>query len=263
MIPTEQTYGELQQAFTHFNQELFEGKIPQCLLTLQREKMTCGYFSSERFVHRDGKTKTDEIALNPAYFAVVAPLEIMQTIVHEMVHAWQYHFGEPSRRGYHNQEWADKMESIGLMPSHTGAPGGKRTGEKMSDYPILGGPFMKAYDALMKHKFQISWLDRFPPEPTALNKGSRPRPNPIEKLKDLGVMEGPAMTNEQVHDLFGDPTHLEPVNKSNRVKQRCPSCGAQAWGKPGLLLLCGEDDCGGQAFEVAITASLYLQDDEG
>jgi len=33
------------------------------------------------------------------------------------------------------------MESIGLMPSDTGEPGGKRTGQRMSDYPIEGGAF--------------------------------------------------------------------------------------------------------------------------
>ena len=41
----------------------------------------------------------------------------------------------------------------------------------------------------------------------------------------------------------------EPVNKSNRVKYRCPCCSAQVWGKPNLLLKCGQPDCGGADFE--------------
>lgn len=45
-----------------------------------------------------------------------------------------------------NEEWADKMEGIGLMPSSTGKPGGSRTGEKMADYAIEGGLFMQATD---------------------------------------------------------------------------------------------------------------------
>ena len=40
--------------------------------------------------------------------------ESMGTLVHEMVHFWQQEFGTPSRRGYHNREWADKMEALGL-----------------------------------------------------------------------------------------------------------------------------------------------------
>ena len=40
-----------------------------------------------------------------------------------MTHLEQAHFGKPSRNGYHNKEWADLMERVGLMPSDTGAPG--------------------------------------------------------------------------------------------------------------------------------------------
>ena len=73
-----------------------------------------------------------------------------------MAHAWQQHFGNPGRRGYHNEEWADKMESIGLMPSSTGKLGGSRTGEKMADYAIKGGLFMQATDKLLAAGCQAS-----------------------------------------------------------------------------------------------------------
>lgn len=33
------------------------------------------------------------------------------------------------------------MKCVILMPSDTGRPGGKRTGQKMSDYPIENGAF--------------------------------------------------------------------------------------------------------------------------
>jgi len=95
---------------------------------------------------------------HPSYFAVVPLLEVLQTLVHEMVHAWQFHFGKPGRRGYHNKEWADKMEAIGLMPSSTGKPGGARTGEKMADYAIPGGLFMQATDKLLTQDFKISGI---------------------------------------------------------------------------------------------------------
>lgn len=64
--PTTQNYAELQRAYDHFNLVLFEGKLPACLITLQREKRTCGYFSHQRFADLDGHT-TDEIAF--AYFS--------------------------------------------------------------------------------------------------------------------------------------------------------------------------------------------------
>ena len=239
LSPTPQAYAELQRAFDHFNATLFDGALPQCLITLQREKSTYGYFSSKRFVHRDGVTHTDEIAINPSYFAVVPAQEVMQTIVHEMVHAWQSHFGTVGRRGYHNTQWAAKMEEIGLMPSNTGEPGGAKTGEKMGDYTIPGGPFDTACAQLLgTPDFALSWLDRFPPRPPSEGVG---------RIKD--GPRAPMLLAPSLVDAIEIPT--EQQNKSNRIKFRCPSCGAQAWGKPSLLLLCGADDCDGAPFEPA------------
>lgn len=246
ITPTLDIYSELQKAFDHYNARLFAGQIPHCLITMQREKRTYGYFSSNRFVHRADKTTTDEIALNPSYFGVVPLLEILQTLVHEMAHAWQFHFGDPGRRTYHNKEWADKMESIGLMPSSTGKPGGARTGEKMADYPIEGGLFMQATDELLEQGFKVSWLDRFPPisplaaSPLAASDfiADNTQDDPSRPVDELST----------VASLFIQPMQ---GNRSNRTKYRCPECLAQIWGKPNLKVLCGGDGCGGVAFEVA------------
>ena len=56
MQPTQETYSELQQAFDFFNENLFQGSLPLCLLTLQRQKNTFGYFALQRFV-RDPTAK--------------------------------------------------------------------------------------------------------------------------------------------------------------------------------------------------------------
>lgn len=53
--------------------------------------------------------------------------EALQALTYEMVHLYQHHFGDPGRGRYLNKEWGNKMESIGLMPSSTGRPGGRRT----------------------------------------------------------------------------------------------------------------------------------------
>src|SRR5262245_50122233 len=53
-----------------------------------------------------------------------------------MVHCWQEHFGKPGRARYHNHEWADKMEALGLMPSDTGEENGKRVGQRVRHYVI-------------------------------------------------------------------------------------------------------------------------------
>ena len=45
---TERAYNELQQAFDFYNQRLFNGELPDCLITFQRGKNTMGYFSFRR-----------------------------------------------------------------------------------------------------------------------------------------------------------------------------------------------------------------------
>lgn len=238
MQPTSTAYAELQQAYDHFNAVLFGRQLPDCLITLQREKRTFGYFSSKRFVHVDGQ-QTDEIAMNPSYFGVRSVRVTLSTLVHEMVHAWQYHFGKPGRRGYHNLEWAEKMERVGLMPSNTGQPGGKRVGEQMTHYIIDGGAYDRACAELMTREFQLSWLDRFPPIAPA----------------DVAVLTGDDGDDEGEGrgaltasiSLLVMPGADE--NRSNRVKYRCPGCAAQVWGKPNLAILCGVDGCAAAAFE--------------
>jgi len=236
MQPTPQAYAELQEAFKHFNAALFGSDLSDCLITLQRERRTYGYFSSARFVHHTGQ-QTDEIAMNPGYFAIRSMRETLSTLAHEMVHAWQFHHGKPGRRGYHNKEWAARMEAIGLMPSNTGAPGGRKVGEQMTHYIIDGGSFDVACAALLTREFRLSWLDRFPPERprTALPSAGGDDEDDDGEGQDLaGLVELPPEV---------------PVSKSNRIKYRCPKCGAQVWGKPNLVVLCGGNDCGAVPFE--------------
>ena len=99
--------------------------------------------------------------MNPAYFAV-CPRRNYANALPRNVPPMAAPFRQARRRGYHNKEWADFMEAIGLMPSSTGAPGGARTGDKMADYAIEGGRFLEAYESLMTDDYRISWMDRFP-----------------------------------------------------------------------------------------------------
>lgn len=246
LLPTHDTYTELQAAFDHFNLVLFDSSAAPCLITLQRERRSTGYFSFERFVNSATGDLIDEIALNPSYWGACSIEETLSTLVHEMVHQWQYHHGKPGRRGYHNREWADKMESIGLMPSDTGRPGGKRTGEHMADYILEGGRFAQACSALLTKEYRLSWVDRYPC---------------IAVKEGVPIYPAPTATPGGTDDLEAEPTSPPAAaapppgaqwvqypgsaapGRSNRVKYRCPACGAQAWGKPSLRLLCGEDDC--------------------
>ena len=65
--PTREVYDGLMHAYEHFNRQLFNGELPPCVITLQREKRTFGYFSKNRFATRSGQV-AHEIALNPCNF---------------------------------------------------------------------------------------------------------------------------------------------------------------------------------------------------
>ena len=113
---------------------------------------------------------TDEISLSPDQLGEPT-LDTLAVLVHEMTHQWQAHFGAPSRSGYHNREWAARMETLGLIPSDTGRPGGKRTGQSMGHYVSDGGPFEQAAKTLRGTGWEVPVV--------ALLE----RPRPVSKLK--------------------------------------------------------------------------------
>jgi predicted SprT family Zn-dependent metalloprotease len=159
--PTPRTYNSLEGAYDYFNLKLFGRQLPSCLITMQRHKGAYGYFSSDRFASvADPDEMTDEIALNPAAFANREPIDILSTLAHEMAHLWQYHFGKPSRNGYHNREWASKMREIGLIPTDTGQLDGKETGQRMTHIIETGGRFEQACKDWLIAQGEFLYYDR-------------------------------------------------------------------------------------------------------
>jgi len=228
MKPTVESYDQLQKAYDFFNRELFGSKLSNCLITLQREKRAYGYFSPDRFQRKDG-VKTDEIVMNPIYFGVRPLTETFNTLVHEMCHLWQEHFGKPGRGRYHNREWAKKMLEVGLTPSSTGAPGGAQTGDHVSGFPTEGGRFLEVCRKFLVHQPNIAWYDRYVPT-GVIGQG--------------GEEGGSGEEGEEGEEGEGLPPGLVPVGKkSNRSKYTC-GCGINVWGKPRLNVFCGE--CGAQ-----------------
>jgi predicted SprT family Zn-dependent metalloprotease len=196
------TYTSLDAAYEHFNRELFGGTLPPCLITMQRHKGAYGYFSGERFASLDNpKEVTDEIALNPAHFGGRTPAATLSTLVHEMCHLWQHHFGKPSRASYHNKEWAAKMREAGLLPTDTGLPGGKDTGQKVTHLIEQGGRFERACTAYLATAPAILYHDR-------------------------------------AGDGEADPARKKKA--ASKTKYTCPACGLNAWAKPAARLICGD-----------------------
>lgn len=270
--PTSDTYQLFQTAFEHFNKVLFDSALPPCLITFQRQKRLMGYVSFKRWYHQTEHRYIDELAINPEYFAHYSLVELFQTLCHEMVHLWQAHFGSPSRRGYHNEEWARKMIAIGLMPSTTGKPGGNIVGEAMLDYILADGAFLNACEALLATGLRLEWVDAYPvarePEPIPAYNAQgenishpliqpkipdpRPNPRPAEPMTKTPD-DGFPYSMEQLEQAFmaalpfqdqGEPglriPTTRPLNKSHRHKYYCQQCHLNVWGRPELNILCGD-----------------------
>jgi len=188
----------LQAAHDHFNGALFDGKLPAPVFVWQRKKNCRGHFCPGVWARTGHNDHADEISLNPDLMEERTPREILSTLVHEMVHQLQHHFGEPSRNGYHNAEWGEMMDAVDLTPTATGYPGGKRTGQAVTHMIVDGGRFDLACARLLDGgwAFPFSALDtRAPAKPKA-------------------------------------------ARKKTRLKYTCPKCKTNAWAKPGVEIAC-------------------------
>lgn len=193
-------HAKLTEAYAFFNAKLFDGALPPCMITLHRKSNARGYYAPDRWSgRRDAEQRTDELSLNPDTFGTRDDRSILSTLVHEMCHHWQFHFGEPSRNGYHNKSWGNQMKLVGLWPSSTGEPGGKETGQKVSHYIMDGMPFDVACAELLAGGFSIDWQS-------------------------------------------GGDERERAAKRASKTKYTCPDCGANAWAKPGVNIVCGDCD---------------------
>jgi hypothetical protein len=121
-----------------------------------------------------------------------------------MVHLWQNEYGRGGRSSYHNIEWADKMDEVGLIPTATGEIGGKRTGNSVTHCIVDGGRFQQSAKDFL-HCHHLAWQD--------FRKMGRPHRKVTRK----------------------------DVEKAKRLKvwHICPRCGQRAEAQDTALLICG------------------------
>jgi hypothetical protein len=92
------------------------------------------------------------------------------------------------------------MLEIGLIPSDTGQPCGKTTGQKMSHYIRDDGNFAKHCADLLGNGFVLPFFELW------------------------------------------DEAKAGKAKAKNKTKFVCDCCGAAAWGKPELRIVCAECD---------------------
>lgn len=167
-------YEQLTELFNRFNQDLFVevlgDSVPECIITLHRKTNTTSEMVFEGFIESDNNEKMSEIILNPQWFGIKPRIEILQYLVHQMMHIYQHTYGEVSKSGRHDEQYLDFMNAIGLMPSDTGTPEGKNTGgKKLTNYPLPDGHFLRVCNELAQEHKLITWFEVDKPKNVNIN----------------------------------------------------------------------------------------------
>jgi predicted SprT family Zn-dependent metalloprotease len=239
--PTLEVYKTLEDAYQHFNSHLFNGELPPCLITLRSVNRIYGYHHSERFINMEGRL-IDELGLHPGHFTLRSVEAVLSTLVHEMVHHWQHHFGTPTRSNPHNQEWVAKMRSLGLNPSSTGLPGGKTTGKRVSHYIEPNGSYELTCQSLLQTGFELKWFDRhLPAEPgheAALQSQLQAAGIAVKKTAPP-VEVLPKITGKTDTPVEKPTTYRpQPKKASPRLKYECSTCAAKVWSSKEVAMMC-------------------------
>lgn len=194
-LPTLENAAYWQFLTGAINERFFGGQLPETMVTFTHRRTALGYFCSCAFEDGGGRI-AHEIAMNPDWFETEGFAETVSTLGHELTHLWRHVHGGRNRKGgfdapgYHSRVWADKMESIGLMPSDTGKPGGKRTGYRVSDYIIEGGPFDLFCRELEISGVDLLWRTAKPRAPVVGPDGTTAPAAPSEKVKTRFICRG-------------------------------------------------------------------------
>ena len=221
MITTIQ-FKTLDDLYRFYNQAIFGGTLSDCIVNMSRHGGAYGFFAANRWRgENEAKKIIHEISINPD-FMNREDIEWHSTLVHEMCHLWQEDFGKSSRGGYHNRQWADKMVQVGLMPTDTGEPGGKQTGQYDTHYIIPAGRIEQVIKTLSREDLHNHRL-RYKPTLAALSA------KPVR----IGSSGG---------DDGGDPeagAGGDDESRSGLRKKFTCGCVCNLWGMSGLLLKCG------------------------
>ena len=149
-METVNQYTLIEFIFDYYNQALFQGQLKYCFIYLKK-KGVIGFISPESI--NTQKAPAHGSSPNPQDMEWES-MEFHINFVHYMLHIWQRDYGNPSRNGYHNTDYTQKSEEVGIITSSTGEPGGKRTGQKVFPYHAPGGLFVKSYNDFPKDEIE-------------------------------------------------------------------------------------------------------------
>lgn len=199
----------LQAAYDHLNQALFVGQLPDCLITLTRNKRVLGgFFAADQWSDEQEKL-VHEIGINANYLVDNDPTAFYNVLLHEMVHLYQHATDTAGRKGYHNQAFADMCFALQLeitVHDKNAAPG-QLTGQNVSTELIQQGRAARAVANIPVDLayYALHCLDMDDSGNVIIVQGQEKKP---------------------------------PKKAGKRAKYTCPMCASSVWGKQGLSLMC-------------------------
>ena len=121
--------GYLNKIFDLLNEEFFESALSRPTITIQSTPKAYGHFSLREDTWVSKLGGTHEINIGAGTLA--RPIEeVAATLLHEMVHYWNYEQGiQDCSRGntYHNRRFKEAAEARGLMVEHSDKYGWSHT----------------------------------------------------------------------------------------------------------------------------------------
>ena len=121
--------------FRYYNDKLFNNELDLSFISISRKKGFVSFFLPE---NEGGAEEIEKWKSKEPHIA----------FVHEMIHVYQEK-KETSSPNYHNKDYAQISENIGLPTISIGKPAGKRTGRKIKQTDTWDGMFFLAYNEVI------------------------------------------------------------------------------------------------------------------
>ena len=152
--PSIETAKRLQQAFDIFNNNLFDGQLPDAMLRIERLKNANGIYRPARYSDNQGSTIAC-IALNSTNANERELPLLLSTLVHEMCHMHVHLIdNEGKATGGHKSEWRKLMVDLGLDPIKVGSTWRQATHSINPD-----GRFIRVYNDHRQRLEALPWKE--------------------------------------------------------------------------------------------------------
>lgn len=109
-------HAEIVRAFHFFNVRFWDGKLPIPVFAFFPQPprgSRLGHFWAKTW--KDGGERRHEIVFYADLCLAEGIEQVVQTLLHEMVHLWQQEHGKPGRNNHHNKEWHREAQRVGLV----------------------------------------------------------------------------------------------------------------------------------------------------